>query len=220
MSCEASGSGDVVGTLSNLAEQFKAGALPAENPDFPSLLSVDVEIYHERLRNEIGQIFPGRSYIPSIPDSPLLANSPMVFMTPESLAKSLQNTPNLFNALTKAKTHQDLDASSQALPIHYIHTAPVRSNSGLQTLVTQFSAAPGKRPEDMTPADVKKYQSQIQAIQSKITRYGTSTGSLARDMVANGPYIHGVQIQALSQIIAAPDDQAIAELSKQWQRAD
>ena len=68
------------------------------------------------------------------------------------------------------------------MPIHYVHTAPTRSNSGLQTLVAQFASVANKRPEQLTIADVQQYQPQIQKIQRKVTRYGVSTNSLARNL--------------------------------------
>lgn len=188
VTCEAEGSGDVVNRVVNLSTQLQSGTIASDSPEFPSLISVDGEIYHERLLADVEQKFPGQGYIPAIPDSSLLVTSPMVFMTPENLAGSLTQTPDLFKALISAKTHKDLNASSPAQPIHYVHTAPTRSNSGLQTLVAQFASASGKRPEEMTIADVQAHQAQIQKIQGKITRYGVSTGALARDMVANGPF--------------------------------
>ena len=78
LSCQESGSGDVVNTVTTLAENLKSGAVQAESPDFPTLLSVDGEIYHNQLIYEMNRIFPGQDYIPAIADAPLLANSPMV----------------------------------------------------------------------------------------------------------------------------------------------
>ncbi|MEO1764503.1 MAG: extracellular solute-binding protein, partial [Cyanobacteria bacterium J06629_18] len=89
------------------------------------------------------------------------------------------------------------------LPVNYVHTAPTRSNSGLQTLVTQFASVSGKRPENMTAADVQKFESQVQQIQSKITRYGTSTSSLAKSMVKNGQFWASVGSVYESSVIAA-----------------
>ena len=206
VTCEAQGSGDVVTQVSTLASQLKSGAIAQDSPDIPALISVDGEIYQERLRDELTKIFPGQTYIPDIPDAPLLANSPMVFMTSESLANSLQKTPDLFQALVNAKTHRDLDAGSPAQPINYVHTAPTRSNSGLQTLVAQFASASGKRPEDMTPADITGNESKIRKIQNKITRYGISTGALARDMVANGPFWASIGSVYESSVIHANTD--------------
>lgn len=203
VSCEAAGSGDVVNRVLTLAEQLKSGAVAEDSPEFPTLLSVDGEIYHSQLRYQMEDIFPGQNYIPQITDAPLLANSPMVFMTPAELAPGLQQVEDLFSALTQAQTHQDLDTNSPAQNIHYVHTAPTRSNSGLQTLVAQFASASGKRPEDLTLADVDNSQAAVQQIQAKITRYGTSTSSLAQSMVTNGPFWASIGSVYESSVIAA-----------------
>ncbi|MEL7356444.1 MAG: VWA domain-containing protein [Cyanobacteria bacterium J06560_6] len=203
LTCEAQGSGDVVTQLTTLATQLNQGALSADAAEFPTLVSVDGEIYQSQLIYRMGQIAPGQSYIPEITDSPFLANSPMVFMVPENLAPSLENSEDLFKSLVTAETHQDLDASSSAQPIHYVHTAPSRSNSGLQTLVAQFASVSGKRPEAITAADVQTHQADVQKIQNKITRYGTSTGSLAQSMVENGPFWASIGSVYESSVIAA-----------------
>lgn len=187
-SCEAKGSGDVVTTLVDLQQRLQSGAIAADDPAFPTLLSVDGEIYQSQLIYRSNQIFPGQDYIPAIADSPLLVNSPMVFMTPADLADSLRQADDLYTALVTAQTHQDLDPNSPAQPIYFVHTAPTRSNSGLQTLVAQFASVSGKRPEELTVEDVQRYQEDVKQIQQKITRYGTSTSSLARSMVENGPF--------------------------------
>ncbi|NET10079.1 MAG: ABC transporter substrate-binding protein, partial [Symploca sp. SIO2B6] len=186
--CEALGSGDVVSTILTQAEQLKSGSIQADDPVFPTLISVDGEIYHSQLNYRMEQLFPGQTYIPDITDAPLLASSPMVFMAQEDLAPGLQKTPSLFQSFVSAETHQDIDPESPPLTIHYVHTAPTRSNSGLQTLVTQFANVSGKRPEELTLDDVKSFTPQIQEIQQKITRYGTSTSSLAKSMAQNGPF--------------------------------
>lgn len=203
MSCEAEGSGDVVNSLLSLAKQFKAGTLPADSPQFPTLVSVDGEIYQSQLIYQMGQLFPGQNYIPDITESPLLANSPMVFMTTAELAPGLRNAAEPFKALVTAKTHRDIDPQSASITVNYVHTAPTRSNSGLQTLVTQFAAVSGKRPEELTVEDVKRYQDQVQQIQSKVTRYGISTNSLARAMVKNGTFWASVGSVYESSVIAA-----------------
>ncbi|MEL6491164.1 MAG: VWA domain-containing protein [Cyanobacteria bacterium J06621_3] len=203
LTCEAQGSGDVVTQLTTLATQLNQGALSADAAEFPTLVSVDGEIYQSQLIYRMGQISPGQSYIPEITDSPLLVNSPMVFMVPENLAPSLENSEDLFKSLVTAETHQDLDASSSAQPIHYVHTAPSRSNSGLQTLVAQFASVSGKRPEAITAADVQTHQADVQKIQNKITRYGTSTGSLAQSMVENGPFWASIGSVYESSVIEA-----------------
>lgn len=201
--CEAKGSGDVVATVVGLAQQLKAGTLPADAPQFPTLISVDGEIYQSQLIYQINQLFPGQRYIPEITDSPLLANTPMVFMAQDNLAKGLSQVDDLFTALVTAKTHQELDPASPPLFIHYVQTAPTRSNSGLQTLVAQFAAVSGKRPEQLTAADVTRYQPQVQQIQSKVTRYGISTHALAKAMVQNGPFWASVGSVYESSVIAA-----------------
>jgi Ca-activated chloride channel homolog len=203
ITCEAEGSGDVVTKVVSLAKQFKAGTLLAEAPDFPTLISVDGEIYHSLLIAQMEQIFPGQNYIPAVTDAPLLANSPMVFMAQADLAIGLRKVDDLFKVLVTAKTHQDIDAASSPLPIHYVQTAPTRSNSGLQTLVAQFASVSSKRPDQLTNADVDRYTPQVKAIQQKITRYGTSTSSLAQAMVKNGSFWASVGSVYESSVIAA-----------------
>ena len=203
VSCEALGSGDGVAKMVSLAQQLKAGTLPTDAPEFPTLLSVDGEIYQSLLIDRINQVFPGQKYIPEITDSPLLAHSPMVFMAPVDLAPGLRKTNDLFKALVTAKTHQDIDAANQPLPVHYVQTAPTKSNSGLQTLVAQYASVSGKRPEQMTDADIKRYTADVKAIQSKITRYGVSTNSLAKAMVKNGTFWASIASVYESSVIAA-----------------
>ena len=201
--CEAAGSGDVVSKLVTLATQFKDGTLQESSPEFPTIVSVDGEIYQSRLIYQINQLFPGQNYIPEITESPLLANSPMVLMAQADIAKGLQNVDNPYKALVSAKNHRDIDPTAPLLPVNYVHTAPTRSNSGLQTLVTQFASVSGKRPETMTVADVQKFESQVQQIQTKITRYGTSTSSLAKSMVKNGQFWASVGSVYESSVIDA-----------------
>ena len=166
LNCEAKGSGDVVSEMTSLAKQLKAGTLQPDNAKFPTLISVDGEIYHSQLVYQFNQIFPGQNYIPEITDAPLLTNSPMVFMAPADVAAGLRKQEDLYKTLVTAKTHKELDALSPQLPINFVHTAPTRSNSGLQTLVAQFASVSDKRPEQLTVADVQKYQTQIQSIQA------------------------------------------------------
>lgn len=203
VTCEALGSGDVVSAIESLAQQLKEGSIAPDSPEFPTLLSVDGEIYHSQMKYRIDQMFPGQNYIPDIPDAPLLASSPMVFMTTEELAESLRNADNILQALSESETHQDLDPTSPPIEINYVHTAPTRSNSGLQTLVTQFAAVSGKRPDELTIDDVQAYTSQVEQIQKKITRYGTSTSSLAESMVQNGVFWASVGSVYESSVIAA-----------------
>jgi Ca-activated chloride channel homolog len=203
LTCAPFGSGDVVTNLIAQAKQLKAGTLTAEDPAFPTLVSVDGEIYQSQLIYQINQIFPGQKYIPEITDSPLLANSPMVFMAQADLATGLQKVADPFKVLATAKTHKDIDPSSPPITVHYVQTAPTKSNSGLQTLVAQFAAVSGKRPEQLTVADVQQYQSQVQQIQNKVTRYGVSTNSLAQAMVKNGQFWASVGSVYESSVIAA-----------------
>ena len=167
--CEAAGSGDVVSKLVTLATEFKNGSLKESSAEFPTIVSVDGEIYQSRLIYQMNQLFPGQNYIPEITDAPLIANSPMVFMAPADVAAGLRKQEDLYKTLVTAKNHKEIDSSSPQLPINFVHTAPTRSNSGLQTLVAQFTSVSGKRPEQLTAADVQKYQNQIQKIQSKVT---------------------------------------------------
>ncbi len=201
--CEAEGSGDVVSKITSLAEQLKAGTLAADAAEFPTLVSVDGEIYQSLLIDRMNQIYPGQNYIPAITDSPLLANSPVVFMAPADLAPGLRQQPDLFQQLVSAKTHRDLDAASPPLTINYVQTAPTRSNSGLQTLVAQYASVSGKRPEQITQADVQQYTPQVKAIQQKVTRYGVSTNSLANAMVKNGAFWASVGSVYESSVIQA-----------------
>lgn len=203
LTCVAQGSGDVVTELVGRSQQLKAGTLKADAPEWPTLISVDGDIYLSQLVYQINQIFPGQKYVPDVADAPLIANSPMVFMTQAALAPGLQKAAEPFKALATAKNHQALDAAAQAIPIHYVHTAPTRSNSGLQTLVAQFAAVSGKRPEQLTPEEIGQYQGKVQQIQSKITRYGVSTDSLAKAMVQNGVFWASVGSVYESSVIAA-----------------
>ena len=204
--CEAAGSGDVVSKLVTLATQFKNGTLQESSPEFPTMVSVDGEIYQSRLIYQMNQLFPGQNYIPEITESPLLANSPMVLMAQADIAKGLEKLDNPYKALVSAKNHRDIDPSAPSLKVNYVQTAPTRSNSGLQTLVTQFASVSGKRPETMTVADVQKFEPQVQQIQSKVTRYGTSTSSLAKSMVKNGQFWASVGSVYESSVIDANYD--------------
>jgi Ca-activated chloride channel homolog len=206
--CQAEGSGDIVSEMVALATQFKEGTLKADEEKFPTLISVDGEIYQSQLIYQINQLFAGQNYLPELTESPLLAYSPLVFMVPSSLESGLRKIPEPYKALTTAKTFRDLDPALEPMPIKYVHTAPTRSNSGLQTLVAQLGSISGKRPEQLTVADVQKYQPQIQQIQSKITRYGVSTDSLAKTMVKNGLFWASVASVYESSVIAANSEVA------------
>ncbi len=203
LSCEAKGSGDVVSTLVSLAQQVKDGTLPPDDPKIPVLFSLDGDIYQSQLQYQINQQSPGKNYIPGVTDSALLATSPMVFMTSTDLAPSLQKTDQLFKQLVTAKTHKDLDPASQPIKINFVQSAPTRSNSGLQTLVAQFAEVSGKPPETLTVGDIQQFQPQVQQIQSKVTRYGVSTQSLAQSMVQNGVFWASIASVYESSVIAA-----------------
>ena len=186
--CDAKGSGDVVQEILDLARLFQAGNIQADAPEFPTLMAVDGEIYQSQLIYQMDKLFPGQAYIPDLTDSPLIAYSPMVFMTTEDLAPGLEQSGNLYTALATTENHQQLDPNAPSIPLSYVHTAPTRSNSGLQTLVAQFASLANKQPEDLTLEDVKQYQEKVKQVQSKITRYGKSTGNLARSMTENGVF--------------------------------
>lgn len=203
LTCEAKGSGDVVTTIVSLVQQLKAGTVPADSPQFPTLISLDGEIYQSQLIYQVNQLFPGQQYIPEITDSPLLASTPMVLIAQVDIAKGLARVEDPFKVLVTAKTHRGIDPAAPPIAIHYVQTAPTRSNSGLQTLVAQFASVSGKRPELLTVEDVTRYQAQIQQIQSKVTRYGISTNSLAKAMVQNGPFWASVGSVYESSVIAA-----------------
>ena len=160
LTCEAKGSGDVTNQILTLVQQYQQGTIKAEAPKFPTLLSLDGEIYHSQLIFQINKIAPGKNYIPAITDSPLIVYSPMVLMTTKDLAPGLEKVKDPYTALAKFDNHQQLDQNAPALPINYVHTAPTRSNSGLQTLVSQFASVAGKRPQDLTVADIKNNQEQ------------------------------------------------------------
>ncbi|MBR8832171.1 MAG: hypothetical protein N5P05_002382 [Chroococcopsis gigantea SAG 12.99] len=203
LQCEAKGSGDIVSGIVAMATGLKNGSVSNDDANFPTLISVDGEIYQAGLKSAIDNLFPGQNYIPPITDSPLLTSSPMVFMVPADVAGAVKKQPDLYKSLVKARTFKDLSADSQALPIHFVQGAPTKSNSGLQSLVAQFASVSGKRPEDLTLDDVKKYQGQVKEIQSKITRYGVSTGQIAKDMVKNGPFWASIASVYESSVIDA-----------------
>ncbi|HEY9908202.1 MAG TPA: extracellular solute-binding protein, partial [Thermosynechococcaceae cyanobacterium] len=203
ITCEAKGSGDVVTDVISKARQVKSGTLPADSPTIATLISLDGEIYQSQLIYQMNQLAPGQKYIPEITDSALIANSPMVFMAQAEVAKALRKVDAPFKALVNAKTHREIDAAAPPTPIYFVQSAPTRSNSGLQTLVAQFSAVSGKRPEELTVQNVQQFQPQVQQIQSKVTRYGVSTTALAKSMVQNGPFWASIGSVYESSVIAA-----------------
>lgn len=203
LACETKGSGDVIDEVVSLSQQLASGTLKPDAPEFPSLISVDGDIYQSQLIYQVDKIFAGQNYIPAITDSELLVYSPMVFMTTSDLAPALAKAPDLYTILAKYDNYQQLDKNAPPLPIHFVQTAPTRSNSGLQTLVAQFTSIANKQPQDLTVADVEKYQNQVRDIQSKVTRYGISTSTLADSMVKNGVFWASVGSVYESSVIAA-----------------
>ena len=203
ISCEVKGSGDVVADVMAQAQQFKTGKLVAGAPELPTVISVDGEIYQNQLIFQVNQIYPGQNYIPAIADSPLVASSPMVFMTSPEVAQGLSKLNTPFKTFVNANVLKDISPTAGVVPFTYVHTAPTRSNSGLQSLVAQYAEVSGKRPEQLTVADIQTYQNQIKQIQSKVTRYGVSTNALAKSMVANGQFWAAIGSVYESSVIAA-----------------
>jgi len=203
ISCEVKGSGDVVADVVAQAQQFKTGKLVAGAPELPTVISVDGEIYQNQLIFQINQIYPGQNYIPTIADSPLVASSPMVFMTSPEVAQGLSKLNTPFKTFVNANVLKDISPTAGVVPFTYVHTAPTRSNSGLQSLVAQYAEVSGKRPEQLTVADIQTYQNQIKQIQSKVTRYGVSTNALAKSMVTNGQFWAAIGSVYESSVIAA-----------------
>ena len=203
VSCEVKGSGDVVADVVAQAQQFKTGKLVAGASELPTVISVDGEIYQNQLIFQINQIYPGQNYIPAIADSPLVASSPMVFMTSPEVAQGLSKLSTPFKTFVNANVLKDISPTAGVVPFTYVHTAPTRSNSGLQSLVAQYAEVSGKRPEQLTVADIQTYQNQIKQIQSKVTRYGVSTNALAKSMVTNGQFWAAIGSVYESSVIAA-----------------
>jgi Ca-activated chloride channel homolog len=185
--CRAAGSGDVVSEMESHARGVLQGGQAADDPRIPTLVSVDGEIYLDLLRHRLQRLAPTRELIPAPADAPALASSPMVFMTTPALAKGLDR-PDPFTALARSSDHRQLDPAGPSQPIRFVHTAPTRSNSGLQTLVAMVAEVAGKRPEALTLADVQAHGGKVAAIQRHVTRYGSSTDELARAMLRNGPF--------------------------------
>ena len=188
LNCRAMGSGDVVTEIVETAQAVKNGQRPADDPSIPTLISLDGDLEQDQLRYLVQAIEPKQDWIPAPTDSPAFASSPMVLMTTPAIAKGLKGLPDPYTTLTTANNHRDLDPTASDLPIRFVHTAPTRSNSGLQTLVAQFVAVSGKPAETLTIDDVRANTAKVEAIQNKITRYGASTGGLAKAMVNNGPF--------------------------------
>ena len=211
--CRSAGSGDVVQELENHARAvLRDGANPAD-PRIPTLVSVDGEIYYELLRHRLQLLAASRQLLPPVVDAPALASSPMVLMTAPALAKGLRRA-DPFQALARSADHRQLDPSGPSQPIRFVHTAPTRSNSGLQTVVAMVSELSGKPPEQLTLADVRASASGLAALERHVTRYGSSTTQLARAMQRNGPFWASVGSVYESSVVAvnsqrAPDQDAL-----------
>jgi Ca-activated chloride channel family protein len=181
--CEARGSGDVVTRLVALATQLQNGTLQFDAAEFPTIISLDGDVYHSQLIYQINQLFPGQSYIPEITESPLIAHTPMVFMAKSDVAERLRQVD---------------DISS----MNYVQTEPTLSNSGLQTLIVQYASLAGKPPEELTLADVQQLQPQIQKIYSQIPHHSTSTRSLAQAIANNRQFEAEIASVYESSVIA------------------
>lgn len=210
--CRAMGSGDVVTEMVETARAVKNGTRSAEDPTIPTLVSLDGDLEQDQLRYLVQQIAPGENWIPGPTDSPAFASSPMVLMTTADLAEGLRELQDPYTALTTATSHRDLAPGSADLPIRFVHTAPTRSNSGLQTLVAQYVAVSGKPAERLTFADVRANTAKVRAIQDKITRYGASTGGLAKAMVQNGPFWASIASVYESSVVASNRSRATGQV--------
>lgn len=199
--CRSAGSGDVVQELENHARSvLREGGSPTD-PRIPTLISLDGEIYHELLRQRLQSVAPSRQLIPPVADAPALASSPMVLMTSPALAKGLRR-PDPFRSLARNGNHRQLDPSGPSQPIRFVHTAPTRSNSGLQTVVAMVSELSGKPPEQLTLADVRANAPGLAALERHVTRYGSSTTQLARAMQRNGSFWASVGSVYESSVVA------------------
>ncbi len=161
------------------------GGTAADDPRIPTLVSVDGEIYLELLRHRLQALAPQRELIPPSADAPALATSPMVLMTTPALARGLRRA-DPFQALARHSDHRQLDPAGPPQPIRFVHTAPTRSNSGLQTVVAMFAEVSGKRPEQLGLDDVRAAAPAVAAIQKHVTRYGlfwASVGSVYESSV-------------------------------------
>lgn len=181
-----------------------------EDPRIPTLVSVDGEIYHELLRSRLQKLAPTRQLIPPVADAPALASSPMVFMTTQELAKGL-NRGDPYQTMARSSDHRQLDPAAPSQPIRFVHTAPTRSNSGLQTMVAMMAEVSGKRPETLTVADVAAHSGKIAAIEKHITRYGSSTDQLAHAMQRNGVYWASVASVYESSVVAVNGQRSAAQ---------
>ncbi|MFW6732725.1 MAG: extracellular solute-binding protein [Synechococcus sp.] len=199
--CRSAGSGDVIEEMQQHAQAVLRGGGNPEDPRIPTLVSLDGEISEDLLRHRLQALAPNRSLIPPIADAPALASSPMVLMTTPALAPGLRRA-DPFQALARSGDHRQLDPAAPAQAIRFVHTAPTRSNSGLQTLVAMVAEVSGKRPEQLTIADVQASAPAITAIQKHVTRYGASTDQLARAMQRNGVFWASVGSVYESSVVA------------------
>lgn len=202
LACRQAGSGDVVMEMEGHARAVLQGGGDPADPRIPTLLSVDGEIYQELLRARLQALAPAQQLIPPPADAPALATSPMVLMTTPALAKGLKrNDP--YQALARSANHRQLDPAAPSQPIRFVHTAPTRSNSGLQTVVAMVSEIARKPPEQLSGGDVRASAPALAALQQHITRYGSSTEELARAMQRNGPFWASVASVYESSVVAA-----------------
>lgn len=186
--CEAQGSGELVAKTVDLIRRYRDKALERTAPELPTLLSLDGDIYHAQLAFEVHQLFPQKShYVPMLADAPILASSPMVYITAAALEQGLKETPQLLKKLPTARTHQDVHPSAPPLDVRFVHAAPTLSNSGLQTLVMEFVDVTGKAPDQLTVEDVRAASGQVAQIEQRVVRYGASTDALTDSMVRFGP---------------------------------
>ncbi|MFN9694905.1 MAG: extracellular solute-binding protein [Synechococcaceae cyanobacterium] len=202
LACRKAGSGDVVSEMEGHARAVLQGGGDAADPRIPTLLSVDGEIYQELLRQRLQALAPSQQLIPPLADTPALASSPMVLMTTPALAKGLRRS-DPYQALARSSNHRQLDAAAPSQPIRFVHTAPTRSNSGLQTVVAMVSDIARKPPEQLRLEDVRASATAFAALERHITRYGSSTQELADAMRRNGPFWASVASVYESSVVGA-----------------
>jgi Ca-activated chloride channel family protein len=202
LACRTAGSGDVVTEMEGHARAVLQGGGDPADPRIPTLLSVDGEIYQELLRRRLQTLSPTQQLIPPLADTPALATSPMVLMTTPAFAKGLRR-PDPYQALARSRDHRQLDPAAPSQPIRFVHTAPTRSNSGLQAVVAMVSEIARKPPEQLRISDVRASAPALAALQRHITRYGSSTDELARAMQRNGPFWASVASVYESSVVAA-----------------
>jgi Ca-activated chloride channel family protein len=201
LACRKAGSGDVVKEMEDHARAVLQGRTQASDPRIPTLLSLDGEIYLELLRHRLQALAPTQQLLPPLADAPALATSPMVLMTTPPLAKGLRRAAP-YQALGANSSHRQLDPAAPSQPIRFLHTAPTRSNSGLQTVVAMVSEIARKPPEQLRISDVKASAPALAALERHVTRYGSSTDELARAMQRNGPFWASVASVYESSVVA------------------